>query len=259
MGAAAGTARRAIHWHTGKRLGVYRPRRPRSSPLYRLIEDHFEQFATVYDERFARRWGYWRPVVARVVEKYLACGILEHGFARVRCGSCKHEFLLAFSCKCRYFCPTCHAKRLALWGIWLEESLLAEVPHRQVVLAVPKRLRPYFLYHRSSQTLEVQRYDCLNLEPRCHTRAINARGIVGVPGCTIQRCDITVHPGFGSKFGPLCTFDSTGGRHNARPSGCTAPIPVRHTWDGWIQIPIVIPHPGLSIPDRTYWIFIASK
>ena len=54
-----------------------------------------------------------------------------------------------FSCKCRYFCPTCHAKRLALWGIWLEDSLLAEVPHRQVVLAVPKRLRSYFLYHRS--------------------------------------------------------------------------------------------------------------
>ncbi len=76
--------------------------------------------------RFARSWGYWRPVVARVVEKYLACGILKHGFARVRCGSCKHEFLLAFSCKCRYFCPSCHAKRLALWGIWLEETLLAE-------------------------------------------------------------------------------------------------------------------------------------
>jgi hypothetical protein len=149
MGAAAGTARRATPWHTAKRLGVYRPRRPRASPLYRLIEDHFEEFATVYDERFARRWGYWRPVVARVVEKYLACGILKHGFARVRCGSCRHEFLLAFSCKCRYFCPTCHAKRLALWGIWLEETLLAEVPHRQVVLAVPKRLRPYFLYHRS--------------------------------------------------------------------------------------------------------------
>jgi hypothetical protein len=53
----------------------------------------------------------------------------------VRCGSCKHEFLLAFSCQCRYFCPTCHAKRLAQWGIWLQGSLLAEVPHRQVVLA----------------------------------------------------------------------------------------------------------------------------
>ena len=51
MGAAAGTARRARSWHSATRLGVYRPRRPRASALYRLIEDHFEQFATVYDER----------------------------------------------------------------------------------------------------------------------------------------------------------------------------------------------------------------
>ncbi len=149
MGAATDFARRTQPRRTTTPAGVYRPRTPRASPLYRLIEDYFQEFTTVYDDRFARRWGYWRPVVAQVVEKYLACGILKHGFARVRCGSCKHEFLLAFSCKCRYFCPTCHAKRLALWGIWLEETLLAEVPHRQVVLAVPKRLRPYFLYHRS--------------------------------------------------------------------------------------------------------------
>jgi hypothetical protein len=33
--------------------------------------------------------------------------------------------------------------------LWLEESLLADVPHRQVVLAVPKRLRPYLLYNRA--------------------------------------------------------------------------------------------------------------
>ncbi len=26
------------------------------------------------DERFAHRYGYWRPVIAEVVEKYLACG-----------------------------------------------------------------------------------------------------------------------------------------------------------------------------------------
>ncbi len=86
--------------------------------LYRLIEDHFAEFCTVYDERLAHRYGYWRPVIAEGVEKYLACGILEHGFAGVRCGACKHEYLLAFSCKCRYFCPSCHAKRLALWGLW---------------------------------------------------------------------------------------------------------------------------------------------
>jgi hypothetical protein len=50
--------------------------------------------------------------------------------------------MLAFSCKARYFCRSCHAKRLALWTLWLEESLLAPgVPHRQVVLTIPKRLR----------------------------------------------------------------------------------------------------------------------
>ncbi|MBI4543193.1 MAG: transposase zinc-binding domain-containing protein [Gemmatimonadetes bacterium] len=51
--------------------------------------------------------------------------------------------MLAFSCKCRYFCPSCHAKRLAVWSLWLQETLLAPVPHRQVVLTLPKRLRPY--------------------------------------------------------------------------------------------------------------------
>ena len=149
MGASPGTARCAEPPDASGRVGVYRPRRPWASPLYRLLEDHFAEFSTVYDERFAHRYGYWRPVIAEVVEKYLACGILEHGFARVRCGACKHEYLLAFSCKCRYFCPSCHAKRLALWGLWLEETLLADVPHRQVVLAVPKRLRPYLLYNRA--------------------------------------------------------------------------------------------------------------
>ncbi|MFQ6046580.1 MAG: hypothetical protein ACE5PT_09550 [Gemmatimonadales bacterium] len=38
-------------------VGVYRPRQPRASPLYRLLDEHFQTFATVYDERFAPRWG----------------------------------------------------------------------------------------------------------------------------------------------------------------------------------------------------------
>jgi hypothetical protein len=47
------------------------------------------------------------------------------GGGAVRCGGWRHESLLAFSCKCRYFCPSCHAKRLALWSPWLEETRLA--------------------------------------------------------------------------------------------------------------------------------------
>jgi hypothetical protein len=35
------------------RVGVYRPRRPRVSPLYRLFERHFRELGLVWDERFA--------------------------------------------------------------------------------------------------------------------------------------------------------------------------------------------------------------
>jgi hypothetical protein len=128
---------------------VYRPRRPRASPLYGLLDGRFRHLSLVYDEQFAHTYGPWRTVVPAVVDRFLACGILEHGFARIRCDACAHEYLLAFSCKGRYFCPSCHAKRLARWTLWLDETLLASVPHRQVVLTIPKRLRPYCLYRRA--------------------------------------------------------------------------------------------------------------
>ncbi|RKG99039.1 hypothetical protein D7V97_32235 [Corallococcus sp. CA053C] len=39
--------------------------------------------------------------VERDFARYLECGVLAHGFARVRCESCKDERLVAFSCKGR--------------------------------------------------------------------------------------------------------------------------------------------------------------
>ena len=104
-----------------------------------------------YEERFASMYGDWRPAMREVAEKFLAYGILAHGFARVRCeaADCGHEYLVAFSCKARYFCSSYHAKRLALWTLWLEETLLArDIPHRQVVLTIPRRLRAWCLYRR---------------------------------------------------------------------------------------------------------------
>ena len=87
-------------------------------------------------------------MVAEVVGKFLDCGLLKHGFARVRCAACRAEFLVAFRCKGRGFCPSCQARRLAEWSLWLDEHLLAPVAHRQVVLTLPKRLRAYFLHDR---------------------------------------------------------------------------------------------------------------
>jgi hypothetical protein len=61
-------------------VGVYRPRQPRASPLYRLLDEHFQTFATVYDERFAPRWRPWWRVVAEVVEKFLTPVEPPNGF-----------------------------------------------------------------------------------------------------------------------------------------------------------------------------------
>jgi hypothetical protein len=93
--------------------GVYRPRCPTASPLYRLLQDHFDGCRGVYEDAYEHTAGRWRKVVDDVVARFLAGGVLEAGFARVRCGTCKAEYLLAFSCKACYFCPSCHAKRLA--------------------------------------------------------------------------------------------------------------------------------------------------
>ena len=59
---------------------------------------HFDAFLNVYEERYQPRYGILRPIIPEVVNKFLDCGDLERGFARVRCDHCKHEYLLAFSC-----------------------------------------------------------------------------------------------------------------------------------------------------------------
>jgi hypothetical protein len=53
-----------------------------------------------------------------------------------------------FSCRTRGFCPSCHAKRVEEWGEWMRTTLLLDVPHRQVVFTIPKKLRVFFKFDR---------------------------------------------------------------------------------------------------------------
>ncbi len=131
---------------------VYRPREPQNSPYYQCVQDHFEAFEQVYEERFERQYGFFRPYVSHVIYRYLDCGDLHNGFARVRCGDCGHEYLLAFSCKRRHFCPSCHQKRVVEFGDWLCGNVVKAVPHRHIVFSIPKILRRCFLYDRKRLT-----------------------------------------------------------------------------------------------------------
>ncbi len=96
---------------TANAAGPYRPRRPERTVLYRVLAQHFERFVQVYDERFVATHGPLTQGAQEAVYRYLDCGIFECGFARVRCGECGHDFFVAFSCKLRCICTSCHAKR----------------------------------------------------------------------------------------------------------------------------------------------------
>ncbi|MGH8674604.1 MAG: transposase zinc-binding domain-containing protein [Burkholderiales bacterium] len=122
-------------------MGCTRPRNPRASPLWQCARRHAKEL------REAGRLR--RAVEAQVIERFIECGDPHHGFARIYCDACGHDYVLSFSCKSRYFCPSRHQKRVLLYGEWVEENVLESVPHRQYVFTLPKLLRAIFGRHRA--------------------------------------------------------------------------------------------------------------
>jgi hypothetical protein len=59
---------------------------------------------------------------------------------------------LAFSCKGRWFCPSCHSKKTIQFGEDAPNKILYPVPHRQFVFSIPIMLRIYFNYSRELLT-----------------------------------------------------------------------------------------------------------
>src|SRR5881394_2974215 len=104
---SAGNAARAQPRANGS---AYRRREPEGTLLHATVRSHFKTFLAQVEER-GDGAGLPRFVVSEF-ERYLACGILANGFARVRCTPCGDEMLVAFSCKGRGFCPSCTTRRM---------------------------------------------------------------------------------------------------------------------------------------------------
>src|SRR3954469_10369544 len=95
MGQAVASARAANQVH-------YERRRPEETTLYQVVQEHLESFlAQVETETGAQLPKF----IKDEFDAFLECGILAHGFLRLRCGDCGHEKLVAFSCKRRGFLP----------------------------------------------------------------------------------------------------------------------------------------------------------
>jgi hypothetical protein len=66
--------------------GVYVPRSPTSGVLYGVVRTHLADFLAAVDAR--TDGSGLPPFVTAEFRKFLRCGVLAHGFARVRCGDC---------------------------------------------------------------------------------------------------------------------------------------------------------------------------
>jgi len=122
----------------------YERHRPEETTLYRLVQEHIGTFfAQVETET-----GSGLPdFVKDEFEAFLECGILAHGFLRLRCANCAHEKLVAFSCKRRGFCPSCGGRRMAQTAAHLVDHIIPRVPVRQWVLSLPIPLRYLLAAH----------------------------------------------------------------------------------------------------------------
>ena len=127
---------------------IYKRRTPEKSTLYKIVYNHFQECENIYPDKYEQDFGYLRTIIPKTIYKYLDCGILEHGFARVRCPQCGNDFFVAFSCKTRLFCPSCAEKRILLWAAWIKDNVLQNVPHRHWVFTIPRVLRRLFCRDR---------------------------------------------------------------------------------------------------------------
>ncbi len=144
----------AIQSLQGRAAVPYERRRPEETTLYQVVQEHGETFFAQVE----LETGAGLPqFVKDEFDAFLECGILAHGFLRLRCGACTQDTLVAFSCKRRGFCPACGARRMAETAAHLVDHVIPPVPVRQWVVSFPIPLRHLFATnpHLLSPVLQV--------------------------------------------------------------------------------------------------------
>ncbi len=76
----------------------YERHRPEQTTLYRLVQQNAQTFFAQAEEATGASLPQF---IKDEFDAFLECGILAHGFLRLRCADCGHDKLVAFSCKRR--------------------------------------------------------------------------------------------------------------------------------------------------------------
>lgn len=116
----------------------YSRHKPEATVLYQIVQSNLANFIRQVEEEK----GFTLPdFVLKEFQEYLECGILAHGFLRLRCEDCNSETFLAFSCKRRGFCPSCGGRRMNETATHLVDEVLPYKRIRQWVLSFPIPVR----------------------------------------------------------------------------------------------------------------------
>ena len=74
----------------------YRRRVPENTVLHRVVREHLEEFLARAEAKAGGGRGLPR-YVRQSLRRFVDCGILAKGFARVRCPSCGYDTAVGFS------------------------------------------------------------------------------------------------------------------------------------------------------------------
>jgi hypothetical protein len=116
----------------------YECHRPEQTTLYCLVQQHAASFIAHTNASTGAKLPRF---IKEEFDTFQECGILAHGFLRLRCGEPSHHKLLGFSCKRRGFCPSCGARRMLQTAAHLIDHGMVLVPVGQWVLSLPIPLR----------------------------------------------------------------------------------------------------------------------
>jgi len=100
-------------WREGRQKAVCIARVTRArAPLYQCADRHMAELRS--EGRLQRL------LEERVIDHFVKCAsnaeIRTTGSRAFIAPECRHDYLLAFACKARYFCPSCHQKRVLARG-----------------------------------------------------------------------------------------------------------------------------------------------
>ncbi len=127
-----------------------RSRRPQGTLLHGLVDQHFGDYLLAREEL-------GKPVSSiaiREFQRYLRCGDITAGHAKLFCDACHFEHDIPFSCKQRGWCSYCIVRRMMDRSTFLGTHVLGDTPIRHWALALPPPLR-YGLAFDSSLTSDV--------------------------------------------------------------------------------------------------------